>query len=172
MRGMSLALRLALALWWPACEGLAMLKVAAPRVSSRTATLIASAADGASELSATDREFLDYWKAHSPKWATPLRMLDVAAAWERGELDGVLPSGAPSRAATSERMLTLGRAIELFEAGNLQVRRRFRNATPIDMAPRWDRVMATRARLKAAGTYDDSESAAPPPSFTKDGLFS
>ena len=67
----------------------------------------------------------------------------------------VLPSGADSRVATSERMLTLGRAIELFETEELQVRRRFRNMTPTEMAPRWDRVMATRARLQAAGTWDD-----------------
>jgi len=97
---------------------------------------------------------LSYWRAHSAKWAKPLRMLDVSAAWQCGELDGVLPSGTPSRAATSERMLTLGRAVALFEKDDLQVRRRFRNMTPVEMAPRWDRVMATRARLQATGTWD------------------
>jgi hypothetical protein len=101
-----------------------------------------------------DEEFLAYWSAHSNKWATPLQILDVYAAWECGELDGILPSGAPSRAAT-ERMLTLNRAVELFEKDQLQVRRRFRNMTPVEMASRWERVMATRTRLQNAGTWED-----------------
>jgi len=106
-------------------------------------------------LSASEEEFLAYWRAHSAKWQTPLQMLDVSAAWASGELDGIFPSGRQSRAATSERMLTLGRAVELFEKGELQVRRRFRKMTPEEMAPRWDRVMATRARLRAAGTWSE-----------------
>ena len=106
-------------------------------------------------LSASDTELLAYWKAHSVKWSTPLRLLDVQAAWTCGELNGVLPSGAPSRVATSERMLSLGRAIELFDKDELQVRRRYRNLTPVELAPRWDRVMATRTRLQAAGTWDE-----------------
>lgn len=121
------------------------------RISHRVTRLVA-AEDG---LSASDQEFLGYWRAHSTKWATPLRVLDVTAAWQTGELDGVLPSGVPSRVATSERMLSLSRAIELFDKEELQVRRRFRNMTPVEMAPRWDRVMATRARLQTAGTYDE-----------------
>ena len=52
-------------------------------------------------------------------------------------------------------MLTLGRAVELVGQGKLQVRRRFRNMTSFEMAPRWDRVMATRARLQAAETWDE-----------------
>ena len=34
------------------------------------------------------------------------------------------------------------------------MRRRFRNLTPAEMAPRWERVKATRARLRAAGTFE------------------
>ena len=117
--------------------------------------MVASADADGNGLSASDNEFLAYWRAHSNKWAGPLRLLDVSAAWECGELDGILPSGAPSRVASTERMLTLGRAVELFEADELQVRRRFRNMTPVEMAPRWDRVMATRTRLQAAGTWDE-----------------
>lgn len=143
-------------LCWLPCHGL-HLNFAKPHVPSRAAAVFANANEDATDngLSASDNEFLSYWRAHSAKWDTPLRMLDVSTAWQCGELDGVLPSGVPSRVATSERMLTLGRAIELFEQDQLQVRRRFRNMTPIEMAPRWDRVMATRARLQAAGKYDD-----------------
>lgn len=128
-----------------------------PASSARVAPVIATAdeSSSSSNLSATDAELLAYWKKHSAKWETPLRMMDVSTAWEIGELDGLLPSGQPSRVATSERMLSLGRAMELFEKDELSVRRRFRSMTPVEFAPRWDRVMATRARLQAAGTYDD-----------------
>ena len=41
--------------------------------------------------------------------------------YDLGDLDGVLPSGTPSRLQSSERLLALGRAIELFEKDELQV---------------------------------------------------
>jgi hypothetical protein len=47
-------------------------------------------------------------------------MFDVSAAWSCGELDGILPSGSPSRIAT-DRMLTLPRALELFEEEKIDV---------------------------------------------------
>mmetsp|Transcript_47982 Transcript_47982/g.95754 ORF Transcript_47982/g.95754 Transcript_47982/m.95754 type:complete len:304 (-) Transcript_47982:474-1385(-) len=155
MQGPSLALLCTLP-----CDSLSF-HVVRPRVSSSctytkqraSVRLNEEAADNG--LSASDNEFLAYWRAHSAKWATPLRLLDVSAAWECGELDGMLPSGRPSRVSTATRFLTLGRAVELFENGELQVRRRFRNMTPVEMAPRWDRVMATRARLQRVGTWDE-----------------
>ena len=119
-----------------------------PTASVRSATVWAAAEDA-------DEALLSYWEAPSTTWTTALRIVDVQAAWTCGELDGVLPSGAPSRVATSERMLSLGRAIELFEKDEIQVRRRFRNLTAAELAPRWQRVMATRARLQAAGTWDE-----------------
>jgi hypothetical protein len=134
------------------CEGLVVPHALSRCSACRRAVVVATAGE---ELSASDREFLAYWKAHGGKWKTPLRLLDVSTAYELGDLDGILPSGAPSRVKSSERMLTLGRAVELFEKGELQVRKRFRSMTPVDMAPRWDRVMATRARLRAAGTWAD-----------------
>jgi hypothetical protein len=99
------------------------------------------------------QEMLAYWQAHEAKWQTPLRMLDVCAAWGCGELDGVLPSGKASRTEI-ERFLTLARALELFEEGKVDVRRRYRNLRVDELRPRWDRVVATRAKLRADNSWD------------------
>ena len=32
-----------------------------------------------------------YWQAHGAKWKRTLEILDVRAAWQAGECDGVLP---------------------------------------------------------------------------------
>lgn len=103
---------------------------------------------------AIDPELSSYWKAHSASWEAPLRKLDVRAAWGCGELDGILPSGAASRVETQERFLTLGRALELFESDQLQVRRRFRGSSETEMATRWNRVMGDRAALQASGRWE------------------
>ena len=126
-----------------------------PHGPSRSTLILSEAADSDEPVSESYIELVAYWKEHGSKWTRPLRLLDVQAAWTCGELDGLLPSGKPSRVATSERMLSLGRAVELFEKDELQVRRRFRNLTPVELAPRWDRAMATRTRLQAAGTWDE-----------------
>ena len=96
-----------------------------------------------------------YWQTHAAAWEQPLRLLDVQCAWNCGELDGILPSGRPSRAAASERLLTLPRAIALFEEGELNVRRRYRNMQPAELRPRWERVAVRRAKLQADGVWDD-----------------
>ena len=119
--------------------------------------LLASTRRTVSTLVATesDPELEVYWKSHGDKWAVPLRLLDVRAAWACGELDGILPSGKASRVETGARMLTLSNAVELFESGGLAVRRRFRGMTAEELAPRWSRVVQTRASLKASGRWDD-----------------
>jgi len=81
-------------------------------------------------------------------------MLDVSSAWKCGELDGYLPSGAESRVKTSERMLSLSRALELFEEGKINVRRRYRNIQPDELRPRWNRIVETRATLQAEKRWD------------------
>merc|ERR1719379_1784149 len=83
-----------------------------------------------------------------------MRMLDVSVAYRSGELNSILPSGKPSRVPSSEPLMTLGRAIELFDKGEVQVRRRFRNLQPVEWVPRWERAVATRARLQAAGQWE------------------
>ena len=98
---------------------------------------------------------LQYWQAHESKWITPLRMLDVSAAWGCGELDGILPSGTPSRIEKTERLLTLARAVELFNDGKVNVRRRYRNLQVDELRPRWVRVMATRNKLKADKSFEE-----------------
>ena len=151
-----------LALWLTLCmqSATALRCGAAPSIRRSTACMMrdpgraaarmtSATEDTPNGLSPSDNELLAYWKAHSDKWATPLRMLDVCAAWGSGELDGLLPSGSQSRVATGETMLTLARALELFDDEKLPVRRRFRNMTPVELAPRWDRVVANRARLQA-----------------------
>ena len=99
-------------------------------------------------------ELLAYWARHEAKWERPLRLLDVRAAWCAGELDGILPSGRPSRAATSERMISLGRALDLVAANELQCRRRFRSSSPDELRPRWGRVTARRDKLRAEGKWE------------------
>ena len=94
-----------------------------------------------------------YWAKHGSKWRRPLALLDVRAAWVAGELDGVLPSGRPSRGASDERLISVAQAIELFDRDVVQIRRRFRNATPADLAPRYERVAAARLALQRAGTW-------------------
>ena len=103
-----------------------------------------SAKDGASR----------YWEAFGVAWDLPLRTLDVQAAWSCGELDGILPSGKPSRSST-DRLLTLARALQLYESGDLPVRRRFRNHAASELAPRWERVVARRAAMQADGRWDE-----------------
>lgn len=108
-----------------------------------------------SDLPANEEEMLQYWQAHESKWITPLRMLDVSAAWGCGELDGILPSGTPSRIEKTERLLTLARAVELFNDGKVNVRRRYRNLQVDELRPRWVRVMATRNKLKADKSFEE-----------------
>ena len=96
-----------------------------------------------------DDELNAYWQKHETKWRRPLRLLDVFSAWNIGELDGVLPSGNPSRTAQSERMLTLSRAIELFDEGKLDVRSRYRSLSVDELKPRWARIVETRSKLQA-----------------------
>ena len=96
-----------------------------------------------------------YWQTHAAAWEQPLRLLDVQAAWNCGELDGILPSGRPSRAAANERLLTLPRAIALFEEGELNVRRRYRNMKAEELQPRWERVAGRRVKLQTDGVWDD-----------------
>ena len=95
-----------------------------------------------------------YWEAFGAAWDRPLRTLDVQAAWSCGELDGILPSGRPSRSST-DRLLTLARALQLYESGDLPVRRRFRNHAASELAPRWERVVARRAAMQADGRWDE-----------------
>ena len=97
---------------------------------------------------------LGYWEAYGAAWERPLRTLDVQAAWSCGELDGILPSGRASRTST-DRLLTLARALQLFESGDLPVRRRFRNHAASELAPRWERVVARRAAMQAEGRWDE-----------------
>lgn len=127
----------------------------APRCGPRPALRPRSSASLAAEAGALDAELLAYWSAHGAAWQAPLRKLDVRAAWSCGELDGVLPSGRASRVAGGERLLTLARALELFESDELQVRRRFRSMTAEDMAPRWSRVVDDRAALQASGRWEE-----------------
>jgi len=127
----------------------------APRCGPRPALRPRSCASLAAEAGALDAELLAYWSAHGAAWQAPLRKLDVRAAWSCGELDGVLPSGRASRVAGGERLLTLARALELFESDELQVRRRFRSMTAEDMAPRWSRVVDDRAALQASGRWEE-----------------
>ena len=95
-----------------------------------------------------------YWEAFGAAWERPLRTLDVQAAWSCGELDGILPSGRPSRSSTG-RLLTLARALQLFESGDLPVRRRFRNHAASELAPRWERVVTRRAAMQTDGRWDE-----------------
>ena len=95
-----------------------------------------------------------YWEVFGAAWERPLRTLDVQAAWSCGELDGILPSGKPSRSST-DRLLTLARALQLYESGDLPVRRRFRNHAASELAPRWERVVARRAAMQADGRWDE-----------------
>ena len=101
-----------------------------------------------------DDELNAYWQKHETKWRRPLRLLDVFSAWNIGELDGVLPSGNPSRTAQSERMLTLSRAIELFDEGKLDVRSRYRSLGVDELKPRWARIIETRSKLQADKSWD------------------
>ena len=95
-----------------------------------------------------------YWEAFGVAWERPLKTLDVQAAWSCGELDGILPSGRPSRSST-DRLLTFARALQLYESGDLPVRRRFRNHAASELAPRWERVVARRAAMQADGRWND-----------------
>lgn len=104
-------------------------------------------------------ELEEYWNEHSSKWKRPLEILDVRAAWEAGECDGVLPSGKRSRAATAERLVDVARALELFDTDQLQIRRRFRNATPDELLPRWRKVVLKRTRLESEGVWDEAVAA-------------
>lgn len=99
-----------------------------------------------------------YWDEHGEKWERMLGILDVTAAWESGSLNGILPSGNPSRAAPDERLLSLARAVELFfergdGPGGILVRRRFRRMRREELAPRWEKVEAERRRLQREGTW-------------------
>jgi len=112
----------------------------------------------------------EYWDKYEDKWERILGIFDVMAAWECGSLDGILPSGSPSRAAPNERLISLPRAIELFFEGEqtagatagrsgpprLPVRRRFRRMTREDLRPRWEKVVAERRRLQEAGAWRDA----------------
>ena len=95
-----------------------------------------------------------YWQAHGPKWKRTLEILDVRAAWQAGECDGVLPSGKRSRAAAQEKLVDVARALELYDADELQIRRRFRNATPSELLPRWTKILEERDRLRDEGAWD------------------
>ena len=44
----------------------------------------------------------------------------------------------------------------MFEGGELQVRRRYRNMTPIELAPRWDKIVAKRAQMRREQRWDDA----------------
>jgi hypothetical protein len=114
--------------------------------------MLASESD---QLAALDKDLQHYWRTHSTKWETPLRLLDVTVAYKCGELNSILPSGEPSRQPSSEPLLTIGRAVELHDKGEVQVRRRFRNLAPVEWNPRWERAMATCTRLKMTGAWDD-----------------
>ena len=95
-----------------------------------------------------------YWQAHGAKWKRTLEILDVRAAWQAGECDGVLPSGKRSRAAAQEKLVDVARALELYDSDELQIRRRFRNATPSELLPRWTKVIEERNRLQDEGAWD------------------
>lgn len=111
--------------------------------------------DEGKELAATDEDFQAYWRAHKDKWATPFRLMDVTVAYQCGELNSILPSGQAARVPSDEPLLTVGRAVELHEKGEVQVRRRFRNLTPRELEERWDRAMVTCARLQMTGRWND-----------------
>jgi hypothetical protein len=55
---------------------------------------------------------------------------------------------------SSEPLLTLGRAVELHEKGELQVRKRFRNQQPVEWQRRWDSACETRMRLQFSGNWE------------------
>ena len=95
-----------------------------------------------------------YWQAHGAKWKRTLEILDVRAAWQAGECDGVLPSGKRSRAAAQEKLVDVARALELYDSDELQIRRRFRNATPSELLPRWTKIIEERDRLRDEGAWD------------------
>ena len=99
-------------------------------------------------------ELEEYWRAHGAKWKRTLEILDVRAAWQAGECDGVLPSGKRSRAAAQEKLVDVARALELYDSDELQIRRRFRNATPSELLPRWTKVIEERDRLQDEGAWD------------------
>jgi len=97
-----------------------------------------------------------YWEVNSVKWEKTLRILDVRAAYASGSLNGILPSGRPSRGAPNERLISLSRALELFEKDEkaFPVRRRFRQMKLEELRPRWDSVISKRATLQAAGQWE------------------
>lgn len=94
-----------------------------------------------------------YWAAHGAKWKRPCEMLDVKAAWVAGELDGILPSGKPSRQAQTEKLISVARALELYDEDKIDVRRRYRNFAAEEVLPRFERILATRASLRASGKW-------------------
>ena len=93
-----------------------------------------------------------YWAAHGAKWKRPCEMLDVRAAWNAGELDGIMPSGRESR-QSKDRMISVARALELYDEDKLSVRRRFRNSKPEELLPRWKKICARRASLQEQGGW-------------------
>jgi len=99
----------------------------------------------------------NYWKENSAKWEKTLRIFDVRAAWASGSLNGILPSGSPSRGAPNERLIALPRALELFEADEQKflVRRRFRNMSVEELRPRWEAIASKRSALRAEGRWTE-----------------
>jgi len=97
-----------------------------------------------------------YWEENSAKWEKTLRILDVRASWKSGSLNGILPSGNSSRGAPNDRLISLPRALELFEANEqtFPVRRRFRQMKLEEFRPRWDAVMSKRSIVRMKGQWE------------------
>jgi len=96
-----------------------------------------------------------YWEENSNKWETTLRILDVTAAWQCGSLNGILPSGRESRGAPDKCLISVQRAVELFEEDeqSFLVRRRFRKMKREELRPRWEIVMSKAMQLKKEGQW-------------------
>ena len=120
------------------------------RPERRGATILRGKTRGVDPLD----ELETYWEQHGAKWKRTLEILDVRAAWQAGECDGVLPSGKRSRAAAQEKLVDVARALELYDSDELQIRRRFRNATPSELLPRWTKILEERDRLQDEGAWD------------------
>ena len=61
---------------------------------------------------------------------------------------------ASGRAPRRRKSSSTWRALELYDSDELQIRRRFRNATPSELLPRWTKVIEERDRLQDEGAWD------------------
>ncbi len=95
-----------------------------------------------------------YWARHGRAWAQPLALFDVQAALVAGEL--TIRPGSDGREGSD-----LCEAVDNVQAGELEVRHRFRGASAAALLPRWRRLAARRDELRATGAWDAAVAAAP-----------